>query len=163
MIILSKEIVEKVENDLNSIIHINKNKIFPKSITYSEFINLLSTHGLSEVANYYGFPMESSSVLFAIDSEEDLQIILSYWLVRYGDSVEVDVSDLIEKMHEEYMTQLFPMEDPIKACILGKKYITSEDYRELSVDDRNALKKEIEDDENILMISDHIFLLTNKT
>jgi hypothetical protein len=161
MITLSKEIAEKVENDLNSIMHTNKNKIFPKSITYPEFINLLGTHGLSEVANYYGFPMESSSVLFAIDSEEDLQIILSYWLVRYGDSVEVDVSDLIEKMHEEYMTQLFPMEDPIKSCILGKKYITSEDYRELSVDDRNALKKEIEGDENILMISDHIFFIND--
>ena len=105
--------------------------------------------------------MESSSVLFAIDSEEDLQIIISYWLVRYGDGVEVDVSDLIEKMHEEYRIHLFPEEDPIKSCILEKGNITNEDYMALSVDDRNALKKEIEDDESILMISDHIFFIND--
>ena len=160
MIKLSKELVGKVENDLKNIVNNDKNRIFPKLINYSEFIGLLSRYGMREIANHYGLSIEFGNI-FSSDSEYDLEIILSYWLFRYGENMYVDVYDLIDEMESRHVAHLFPKEDVVKACIREKKNIDDKEYNLLSEEDKIRLKKEIEEDESILVVCDHIFLLND--
>ena len=157
MIRLSEKQIKKVESDVKNIISNDSYRTFPESMKYSEFLDLLSKHGLSEVANYYGCSMALDPNRFAIDSEEDLPTILSYWLVRYGEDMEVNIQDLIERINEEYSIYLFQDDDPIKECILKSKNVDRKEYESLSEEDKNKMRKEIEDDKNILLIGDYIF------
>ena len=102
MITSSEKQIEKVGSDLETILNSNNNKMFPESIKYSEFVGLLGKCGMSEVANHYGFSIEFGN-LFSIDLENDLRIILLYWIVRYGEDVEVNVCDLIDEMESSYV------------------------------------------------------------
>ena len=116
MITQSEKQVEKVDSDLETILNSNNNKMFPESIKYSEFIDLLSKCGMSEVSNHYGFSIEFGN-LFSIDYEDDLRVILLYWLVRYGEKVVVNVCDLIDEMESSYVYRLFPGDDVVEECL----------------------------------------------
>ena len=157
MITLSKEPVGKVENDLKTIVNNDKHRIFPKSIKYSEFIGLLSEYSIYDVANYYGSSVEFEST-FPIDLEDYLRIILLYWIVMYGEDVDVNVCYLIDEMESRYVYRLFPEEeDVVKACIREKKNIDGKEYNLLPEEDKIRLRREIEEDESILVIEDRIF------
>jgi hypothetical protein len=156
MVISSEKQIERVDSDLETI-YSNENKMFQESIKYSKFIDLLSKCGMSEVANHYGFSIEFGN-LFSIDVEDDLRIILLYWLVRYGENVEVNVCDLIDEMESSYVYHLFPGDDVIEECLIGKNI---KNYRLLSEEDKIRLQKEIEEDKNILVVDDHIFFIND--
>lgn len=158
MITLSKEQSRKVESDLEKIFNDDGYRIFPKLISYSDFIGILSKYGMCEIANHYGFSIEFRN-FFSIDSEEDLKIILSYWLYRYGGSGYVDIYDLIDEMESRYVAHLFPNEDVVKACIREKKDIDDKEYNLLPEEEKIKLRKEIEEDESILVVDDHIFFI----
>lgn len=158
MITSSEKQIEKVGSDLETILNSNNNKMFPESIKYSEFVDLLNKCGMSEVANHYGFSIEFGN-LFSIDSEDDLRVILLYWLVRYGENVEVNVCDLIDEIESSYVYHLFPGDDVIEECLIGKNRVCSNEYKSLSEEDKIRLQKEIEDDKNILVVDDHIFFI----
>ena len=98
-------------------------------------------------------------IFFSIDSEDDLRVILLYWLVRYGENVEVNVCDLIDEMESSYVYHLFPGDDVIEECLIGKNRICSDEYKSLSEEDKIRLQKEIEEDKNILVVDDHIFFI----
>lgn len=160
MITSSEKQIEKVGSDLETILNSNNNKMFPESIKYSEFVDLLGKCGMSEVANHYGFSIEFGN-LFSIDLEDDLRIILLYWLIRYGENVEVSVCDLIDEMESSYVYHLFPGDDVMEECLIGKNKICSNEYKSLSEDDKIILQKEIEEDKNILVVDDHIFIIND--
>lgn len=157
MITSSEKQIERVDSDLETI-HSNEHKIFQESIKYSKFIDLLSKCGMSEVANHYGFSIEFGN-RFSIDLDDDLRIILLYWLIRYGENVEVNVCDLIDEMESSYVYHLFPGDDVIEECLIGKNRIFSKEYKSLSEEDKIRLRKEIEEDKNILVVDDHIFFI----
>lgn len=157
MITSSEKQIERVDSDLETI-HSNEHKMFQESIKYSKFIDLLSKCGMSEVANHYGFSIEFGN-RFSIDLEDDLRIILLYWLIRYGENVEVNVCDLIDEMESSYVYHLFPGDDVIEECLIGKNRIFSKEYKSLSEEDKIRLRKEIEEDKNILVVDDHIFFI----
>ena len=159
MITSSKEQIKRVDSDLETI-HSNEHKIFQESLKYSKFIDLLSECGMSEVANHYGFSIEFGN-LFSIDVEDDLRTILLYWLVRYGENVEVNVCDLIDEMESSYVYHLFPGDDVIEECLIGKNSIYNNGYRSLSEEDKIRLRKEIEEDKNILVVDDRIFIIND--
>ena len=159
MITSSEKKIKRVDSDLETI-NSNENKMFQESIKYSKFIDLLSKCGMSEVSNHYGFSIEFGN-LFSIDIEDDLRTILLYWLIRYGENVEVNVCDLIDEMESSYVYHLFPGDDVIEECIREKKNICSKEYNLLSEEDKIRLQKEIEEDESILVIGDHIFLFND--
>lgn len=159
MITSSEKKIKRADSDLETI-NSNENKMFQESIKYSKFIDLLSKCGMSEVANHYGFSIEFGN-LFSIDIEDDLRTILLYWLIRYGENVEVNVCDLIDEMESSYVYHLFPGDDVIEECIREKKNICSKEYNLLSEEDKIRLQKEIEEDESILVIGDHIFLFND--
>lgn len=158
MIISSEKQIERVDSDLETILNSNNHKMFPESIKYSEFIDLLGTCGMSEVANHYGFSIEFGN-LFSIDLEDDLRIILLYWLVRYGEKVVVNVCDLIDEMESSYVYHLFPGDDVIEECLREKERICGKEHGSLSDEDKIRLQKEIEEDKNILVVDDHIFFI----
>ena len=64
MITSSKEQIKRVNSELETIINCNDHKMFPESIKYSEFVDLLSKYGMSEVANHYGFSIEFGNLFF---------------------------------------------------------------------------------------------------
>ena len=64
MITSSEKQIEKVGSDLETILNSNNHKMFPESIKYSEFVDLLSKYGMSEIANHYGFSIEFGNLFF---------------------------------------------------------------------------------------------------
>ena len=85
--------------------------------------------------------------------------ILLYWIVRYGEDVEVNVCDLIDEMESSYVYHLFPGDDVIEECLREKKRICDKEHNSLSDEDKIRLQKEIEEDKNILVVDDHIFFI----
>lgn len=158
MITSSEKQIERVDSDLETILNSDNHKMFPESIKYSKFIDLLSKCGMSEVANHYGFSIEFGN-LFSIDLEDDLRIILLYWLVRYGEKVVVNICDLIDEMESSYVYRLFPGDDLVEECLREKMRIRGKENNSLSDEDKIRLQKEIEDDKNILVIDDCIFFI----
>lgn len=93
---LSKEQITQVNRDKQSI-NMGSSKGFPKSMSYTEFVELLKEYGTSRVAKYFGCNKGNNSYDFSIDGSLDLSVILSYWKLVYGESKKIYLPGLLRE------------------------------------------------------------------
>lgn len=148
------------------IIQINKDKQrinmgnsleLPKSMSYKDFVELLKEHGTSRVAKYFGRSKESESDDFSIDGSLDLSIILAYWRIRYDEDKVIYLPRLLEGMDKEF--SLIIRDDPVEICVRRKYGLSEDGYNALSDEDRNRMRKEVEDDQSIIYAFGCIFYI----
>ena len=130
-------------------------KEFPKSMSYKDFVELLKEHGTSCVAKYFGRSKGSESDDFSIDGSLDLSIILAYWRIRYDEDKVIYLPRLLEGMDKEF--SLIIRDDPVEICVRRKYGLSEDGYNALSDEDRNRMRKEIEDDQSIIYAYGCIF------
>ena len=152
---LSKEQITQVNRDKQRI-NMGSSKEFPKSMSYTEFVELLKEYGTSRVAKYFGCDKGNNSYDFSIDGSLDLSVILSYWKLVYGESKKVYLPGLLVKMNREF--SIFTVQnDPVGECVRERYGLSEDDYNSLSDEDRDRMRKEIEEDKNIIFTKGFIF------
>lgn len=145
---LSDEQATQINRDKQSI-NMGRSLDLPKSMTYSGFVNLLKEYGVSKVADYFGCSKDKiSEEQFSIDRSLDLSTILAYWKLRYDGTEEISLPDMLMKMNKEYF--MFYSDDPVEACVRERYKLSKGDYDNLSDEERNKMRKEIEDDQSII-------------
>lgn len=156
---LSDEQIIQISRDRQRI-SMGSSKEFPKSMTYNEFVELLVENGVRKVAKYFGCSKESESNDFSIDGSLDLSTILYYWKIMYGEGEKVYLPGLLERMNKEF--SLFIVhDDPVEICVRRRYGLSEDDYNALPDEDRNRMRKEIEDDQSIIFTYGCLFY-TNK-
>ena len=146
---LSEEQSVQINRDKQSI-NMGRSLDLPKSMSYSGFVSLLKEYGVRRVADYFGCSKDKiPEEHFSIDKSLDLSIILAYWKLRYDETEEICLPDMLKKMNEEYFKYV-PKCDPVEICVLERYRINKKDYDRLSDEERNKMRKEIEDDQRII-------------
>jgi hypothetical protein len=158
---LSDEQAVQINRDKQRI-NMGRSLDLPKSMSYSGFVNLLKEYGVSKVADYFGCSKEEiPEENFSIDNYLDLSIILSYWKLRYDETEEIYLPDMLEKMNKEYFMYIL-RDDPVEVCVRERYRLSKVDYNSLSDEDRNRMRKEIEDDNRIIYTYGCIFFYTKE-
>ena len=123
-----------------------------KSMSYTEFVELLKEYGVNNVSVFIGSTIGGELNVFSIDHPFDLSIILSYWKLRYNKNERIYFTDLFNGLNKEFS-------EFISHNLPSAYRINKEEFDSLPSEEKERMGKEIEEDQKVVFLQEYLFNL----